>query len=181
MFKLGSCDVLICVNEGKNWLSSFSKWAIGRYEHVAMYLGRAFDGVPFLVESTGRGVAIHSLQPQTGRLVVVARLKIDAGVRMLITEEAINLANDSQSYYDYFSIVHSCVPRVLKEKFPFLPIPLKYHRDPMMICSELVAELFWRAGIEVLPQDIIPLPGDFAESPLLEILYEGRLMEDILP
>jgi hypothetical protein len=147
-----------------------------------MYLGKTFFQVPLLVESTGRGVALHSLQPQTGRLVVVARLRSWLeGKKHSLIDGAIRLADDPQAYYDYFSIVRSCVPRVLKEKLPFLPIPLKYHRDPTMICSELVAELFWRAELEVLPQDVIPLPGDFEGSPLLEVMWEGRLLEDILP
>jgi hypothetical protein len=50
-----------------------------------------------------------------------------------------------------------------------------------MICSEAVAEAFWRAGIDILPQDVIPLPGDFVESLILDPVYEGRLLENILP
>jgi hypothetical protein len=178
MFKLEMGDVFVCVNEDRGFIASFSRWAIGQWDHVSMYVGKAFNEVPFLYESNGRGVAIHSLQPQTGRLVTVMRPKIQI---QKVIEQAIEIATDPKSYYDYYAIVHSCVPRVLKEKFPWLPIPLQYHRDDAMICSEAVAEAFWKAGINVLPQDVIPLPSDFIMSSILNFVYGGRLLEDIQP
>jgi hypothetical protein len=178
MFTLEVGDILVYVDEGTGFTSSVSRWAIGRYNHVSLYMGKAFGEVPFLYESTGRGVAVHSLQPQTGKLVTVMRPVIRNSAVFL---NAIDLATDPNSYYDYFAYVHNCLPRVLKEKFPWLFIPSQYHRDDAMICSEAVAEAFWRAGIDILPQDVIPLPGDFVKSLILDPVYEGRLFEDILP
>jgi hypothetical protein len=66
----------------------------------------------------------------------------------------------------------------LYEKFG-IPMPSKYVRDQQMICSEAVAETFWRAGFLVLPQNVIPLPPDFLESSLLERVFEGKILEDI--
>lgn len=178
MFRLEMGDILVYVDEGTGFTSSVSRWAIGRYNHVSMYLGEAMGGVPFIYESNGRGVSIVSLQYQTGRLVTVLRPEIEM---QTTSSEAIKIASDPKSYYDYFAYVHNCLPRVLKEKFPWLPIPSQYHRDDAMICSEAVAEAFWRAGIDILPQDVIPLPGDFVKSLILDPVYEGRLLEDILP
>lgn len=152
---------------------------MGRYEHVLIYLGKAFNGIPMLYESDGRGVVIQNLSHQTGRHVLVMRPKIKN--KDEIIANSIEIASNDKSYYDYFAIIRSAVPRLLKEKFPFLPIPSHYVRDQMMICSEAVAEPFWEANIIILPKDIIPLPDDFKTSPILELLDEGRLLEDILP
>jgi len=188
MFQPLPCDVFVYVDEGTGFTSKVSRWAIGRYNHVSMYFGKILTNTPFIYESNGRGVSIVSLQHQTGRLVTVLRLtpQADAAfetsliVKLLST--MINIASDPQSYYDYLSYVTNCLPRVLKEKIPWLPIPSQYHRDAAMICSEAVAEVFWRNEIDVLPQvprTMIVLPGDFVKSSLFDIKYEGRILEDI--
>jgi uncharacterized protein YycO len=175
MIKLQPGDVLMFVQEGNDWKSVIGRWGIGRYGHVAMYLGNAFNVVPVMIESTGGGVEIHSLQYATGDLIKVMRPKAISEIDSII-KVAIDIASDPQSYYDYFCIIKNCLPRVFKEKFPWLPIPLQYHRDAAMICSELVAEIYWKAGINILPKDIVPLPGDFESSPVLADLGEGRIM-----
>jgi hypothetical protein len=192
-FKPEDCDVFCYVDEGKGWTSTVSRWAIGRYNHVSLYLGRAFGDIPFLYQSTGRGVVIQSVQEQTGRLVTVLRPNILPINQGRVIRRAIEIASDPQSYYDYLAYVNTCLPRVLKEKFPWLPIPTPYHRDPAMVCSEAVAEAFWWAGIDSLPQlpkqvddqgeyyAEVQLPGDFYKSEVFTIMYEGRLFEDIQP
>jgi len=181
MFKPEIGDIFVYVDEGKGFTSTISRWAIGRYNHVSMYIGKAFGDIPFIYESNGRGVSIVSLQHQTGRLVTVMRPQLTDPIKQIIIYHAMFIASEKKSYYDYLSYVHFCLPRVLKEKFPFLPIPSLYYRDDQMICSEAVAECYWRVGIDILPQDIVPLPGDFVESLILDPVYEGRLLEDILP
>jgi len=178
MFTLEFGDILVYVDEGTGFTSSISRWAIGRYNHVSMYIGEAFGDIPFIYESNGRGASIVSLQHQTGRLVTVMRPQM---LMENVVNKAITIASDPQSYYDYLSYVTNCLPRVLMEKLPWLPLPLKYQRDIFLICSEAVAEAFWRVGIDILPKDIIPLPGDFVKALMLDPVYEGRLLEDILP
>jgi hypothetical protein len=190
MFKLQSCDILLFAQEGNGIKEIIGRWGIGKWGHVAM-IGDPF-GVPMLFESTGKGAGMHSLESNRGRLIKVMRLDIDSLFReigtqtiydyliKLMLETAINLISDPQSYYDYSCIIQSCVPRALKTKFPCLPIPLKYHRDAAMVCSEFVAEIFWRVGICVLSQDVVPLPGDFETSSFLKPVAEGRLLVDIV-
>ena len=184
MFKLAICDTLLHVNESSGWTSAISRWGIGKFGHVSIFVGAAFGEVPFVFESTGRGAAFHSLRSMTGELVCVMRPLISSSKKQWVISNAIELANDPQAYYDYFTIVKSCIPRVLKAKLPYpfnLLIPVKYHRDVMVICSEAVAEVYWRAEIPVLPRDVVPLPGDFETSSVLERVAEGRLFEDIQP
>jgi hypothetical protein len=213
IFTPEACDVFAYVDEGKGWTSTVSRWAIGRYDHVSLYLGRAFADIPFLYESNGRGVSIVNVQHQTGRLVTVLRPQLSDIDKTRVIRKGIEIASDPKSYYDYLAYVTNCLPRVLKEKFPWLPIPYQYHRDAAMICSEAVEEAFFRAGIDVLPQNliesvsrdgpvatwemwkilgfpngiiqnelrVIPLPGDFVKSLLFNIMFEGRLFEDIQP
>lgn len=180
-FKVEPCDVFLHAIEGDSLFSKLERWAVGDFNHVSMFIGEAFDGIPFLVESDGRGVVIQNLQQKTGQLVLVMRPQLGAAEKKIIIGEAIKLASDDHAYYDYLAIIRSCVPRVLKEKFPFLPIPSVYVRDQMMICSEAIAEIFWRSGFDILPKDIVPLPDDFKGSPPLISVVWGRIMEDILP
>jgi len=205
MFQPEACDVFCYVDEGKGWTSTVSRWAIGRYNHVSLYIGRAFADIPFLYESNGRGVSIVNVQHQTGELVTVLRPLISDMDKARVIRRGIEIASDPKSYYDYLAYVTNCLPRVLKEKFPWLPIPPQYHRDASMICSEAVEEAFSRAGIDVLPDlivdtlvkyqilafyplaaleaelRVIPLPGDFVKSDVFDIKFEGRLFVDIWP
>ena len=192
--KLQTCDVLLFRNDKNDPLSKFSRWAIGPYSHVAMYLGKFFN-VPFVYESRGRGAYIASLLPQTGAPVAVMRPlfhmmklpdalcspKTFVPLKEQLIKTAFEIAADEKSFYDYFCIVYSCIPRVLKEKFPWLPLPVKYHRDIFLICSEAVAEVFWRNEVQVICKDVVPLPYDFALSPFLQYVGQGKLMEDIMP
>lgn len=178
MFKLESADLLLCVNDRTDLFSKIKRKAIGRYEHVSMYVG-SFHNIPMLYESDGRGVAVQNIAHQTGRPVVVMRPDMEWKYKHSVVAVAIDIASQDKSYYDYLGIIHSALPRIIKEKLPFIPIPSHYVRDDMMICSEACAEPFWRLGIAVLPRTIIPLPGDFFDSPFLEYAYEGRLLEDI--
>lgn len=188
MITLQSCDIILFRNDRNDPLARFSRWAIGPYEHVAMYMGRIFTRIysflPMVYESRGRGVYIASLLPQTGKPVAVMRPILGAeSYREKLLKTASEIAADEKSLYDYFCIVYSCIPRVLHEKLPPwlpIPIPVKYHRDIFMICSEAVAEVFWRNGFEVLPEDTVPLPVDFVLSPVLQYVGQGKLIEDIL-
>ena len=178
-FRLEPADILLCVNDRTDIFSRIYRGAIGRYEHVSMYIG-TFCDIPMLYESDGRGVVLQNVAHQTGRPVVVMRPLIEWKYKHSVVATAINIASQDSSHYDYLAIMHSAIPRVIKEKLPFLPIPSRYIRDDVMICSEACAETFWRRNILVLPKTVIPIPGDFFDSPILEYAYEGKLMEDIV-
>jgi hypothetical protein len=205
--KLQPCDVILWINDENGLKHRLCRWAIGQYCHVAMYLGTfplpvggdTLFLIPLVYESRGRGVYIASMLPQTGRPAVVMRPAALQPENWPIIEQDINkllktafrIAADEKHFYDYLAIVHSVLPRVIAEKLPWLPLPVKYHRDIFMICSEAVAELWWRNDTLVLPDDwqdadgihagSIPLPGDFAKSPILRYMGKGKLMEDIVP
>lgn len=178
MFKLEEADLLLCVNDRTDLFSRIKRKAIGRYEHISMYVGN-FHDIPMLYESDGRGVVIQNIAHQTGRRVVVMRPQIKWRDKHSVVATAIYIASQDKSYYDYLAIVHTALPRIIKEKFPFIPIPSHYCRDDTMICSEACAEPFWRQNILILPETIIPLPSDFFVSPVLKYAYEGKLLQDI--
>lgn len=194
-FKLEPGDVLVNIDRDKDPYSIIKRWALGSpYEHVFMYMGNlgiiAFKWqkrvmrFPMLFESNGRGVVIQSLSNQYGREVVVMRLKSEYDRKRIpqVLIEAIKLASNSQSYYDYSCIVRFVLPRLICEKLR-IPMPLKYHRDPWHICSEAVFEVFHRAKLLeiLLPYCLPPLPGDFVnDSLLLEKVWSGMLSEEIL-
>jgi len=188
-FKLEPADILVNVNWGKDPISVIKRWGVGPYSHVFLYMGEMtilVDSVvlrhPFLFESSGRGVAIQSLSNRYGQEVVILRLRSEHDKRRIpyVLEEAIKLASDPQSYYDYLCIVQFVIPRLICQKLG-LPMPLKYHRDPWHICSEAVDEVFIRGGLELLYLEDVSLPGDFVtDSPLLWTAWRGKLSEELV-
>ena len=180
-FKLQPGDILVNVNTGNDIWSKLKRWGVGEYSHVFMYLGtwtigRYIMEIPLLFESNGRGVTLRSLSERYGEEVVVMRLKPEFREKIIaILNEAILLASDLQAVYDYTCIPVHIIPRILHEKFG-MPLALKYQRDEQMVCSEACCECFWRAGILVLPQNVVPLPGDFVElSSILNEVNRGEL------
>ena len=188
-FKLEPGDILVNVNRRNDPFSRVKRWVAGPYEHVFLYLG-AIDfaplnkpplRVPMLFESSGRGVVLQSLSNRYDQEVVILRLISEHGKIPRVLEEAIKLASDPQSHYDYLCIVRFAIPRLICEKLG-VPMPLKYQRDPWHICSEAVNEVFIRGGIpDVLLVEGVPLPGDFvSDSLLLKKVWAGSLSEELV-
>lgn len=190
-FKLEPGDILVNVNDRGDPYSRLKRWCVGPGDHVFLYLGkvgiiisqrqRKILRVPMLCESNGRGVVIQALSNRYGQKVVVMRLNSERNRRRIewVLQEAIKLASDPQARYDYSVITTHIIPKLILEKL-HLPIPLRYHRDRLMICSELVGEVFWRARIEIVPRNVVPLPGDFLNSSLLEKVQRGDLSAEMV-
>lgn len=160
-------DILL-FDAGRNWgfLAPVVRWLM-EHDHVAMFYGYTDKGMPLIVESIGRGVMIRTLLAYSGEKITILRPKVDYDTVLEIMIAAREIVDDPKSYYDYLCVVRFAIPRIIAQILG-LPLPLKYHRTPQMICSEFVAEVFWRVGIEVLPMDIVPMPDDFLESSVLE-------------
>lgn len=167
-------DVLVFLDENKSLFGRLRRWLLGfRYGHVALYFTETKHGLHLVIESIGRGVAIRALMADQGSFVFVLRLREDDGKGQAVAKQAERLADNPQSWYDYFGIVRWVIPRLILAK---LGIRTRdYQRNQYYICSELVAEAFWRAGIQVVPRGQVPLPGDFMESPLLRLVAGSRL------
>jgi len=189
-FRLEPGDTLVEVNEKGDLFNRIKRWGLGSpYDHVFTYLGRlVLSGrvfsepwIPVIIESDGHGVTIKSLSYRYGHKVVVLRLS-SAKEGERVAYEAIFFADDPSNFYDYLCIVRSIIPRLLYEKLgiPLQLIPpcLRYQRDSLQICSEAVLEIHLRAGIDLLPLDVVPLPGDFITSPALQPIKTGVLCED---
>ncbi len=189
-FKLAPVDVCVKINDRRDPFSSFKRWAMGSpYDHVfvnlggmALLVGPTLYTLPMLFESDGNGVIIDPLARRYGQMVAVMRLKAEFDRRRIlyIIEEAIKLAQDPQAQYDYRCIAEYVLPRLLCQKLG-LPVPLKYHRDRMMICSEAAFEIFYRAKlVDILRANCVPpMPEDFVtDSPLLEEVHRGILTAD---
>jgi hypothetical protein len=186
-FKLKPCDILINIDTSDDWLSRVERWLLeSPFTHVFMYLGRVHIGpigsvtFPMIFESSGRGCQLLSVYNHINEEVLVMR-PYSHETQDEIIYQAVNLASDLQAYYDYYCIAKFVIPQAILRKLGLERfIPLAYQRDARMICSEACAEVFWRAGIDILPKDVIPLPGDFAYSPILELVKEGKLSEEWL-
>lgn len=55
-------------------------------------------------------------------------------------------------------------------------MPSKYIRDAVMVCSEAVAEVFWRNGLDMVSGETILLPEDFARSKSFDKVNEHVLL-----
>ncbi len=177
-------DILVNINLKTDPFSTAKRWLIGPYSHVFMYMGKLsfMEGgapIPFLFESNGRGAVLQSLSNRYGQDVVVMRGVPEYGDYVLdILAEAMGIASDPKAYYDYFCIIRDVLPRAILEKL-HLPIPLSWQRDSRQICSEAVLEACLRAGVPALPDNVVPMPGDFVtSSKLLEEVELGVLSED---
>ena len=188
--KLQLCDILVTVNYKKDLWSRIRRCAVGPHSHVFLYMGKVRLVVhrrqgrklrfPFLFESNGRGVVLQALSNRYSQEVVVMRLKPEYQKKIpRVLTEAIKLASDEKARYDYWCITRHIIPRIICSKLG-LPIPLKYHRNEQQICSECIAEVFWRSNIKILPRDVVPLPGDFTSSSLLTNVWEGLLTADLV-
>jgi len=170
--KLEPADVLVNINSGTDLWARLRRWAVGKYSHCFLYMGK-WGKTPMLFESNGRGVVLQSLSNRYGQEVVVMRLKRVFDNKSVI-DEAKKLASDPQAYYDYGCLIWHIILRVLFEKLRLTP-SLRYQRNEKMVCSEAVAECFWRAGLEVVREDIVPMPSSFIESQILGQAWQGIL------
>ncbi len=187
-------DVCCSVQAGSNPFIAIKKWLIGEHSHVFIYLG-VLDlcgmYVDWLAESNGRGVMMQPVSARNDEMVDVYRFKVPEGESIhdyyhKIIEVLAKLLSNQNSYYDYLSIVRFVVPQAILRKLHLEKfIPLAWQRDSFQICSEFVYELFYQAGLgNILPNSNpdtnaipqIPLPSDFANSPMLE--YIGRFTVD---
>jgi len=187
-FHLEPADILVNINDRNDPYSVVKRWLVGPYDHVFMFMGKVgllvnlrqsrILRVPMLFESNGRGVVLQALSNRYSEKVVVMRLKSEHDRRRIprVLEEAIKLASDTRSFYDYYCIPRFIFIRLFCNKLG-IPLMLKYQRDALMICSEAVAECFWRAKLEILPKNLVPLPGDFVGNPLLDKVWGGVLTE----
>lgn len=129
-------------------------WAI--YSHAFIYLG---DGL--IIESLPQGATINELSTYEPEQVIFAQFGLSREQRSRICEEAIRLEGTPYSKLDFVAIglTHYCndcwLPRWVRKRVA---------NSGRMICSQLVAESYRRAGIELEPgkdpQDLTP--GDLA-------------------
>ena len=120
---LKACDVLLCLNDRKGLGSRLKRWAMGRYEHVEMYLGDKFYKIPLLFKSDNRGVVIQNVAHQRGRHVRVMRPMLMGREKPKLIRTAVRIASDSRSYYDWWGLIRFAALRVLREKFACVTDP----------------------------------------------------------
>jgi len=151
--------------------------ALVKYDHAAIYYTETKHGLPLLIESIGRGVLIRSLYCYSGQQVLVRR-HADSTTNPVIGESAAkaaeHLADNPNSFYDYFAIPRFVLPKLIYNKLGrILPARISsllwfmehtYHRNRLFICSELVAQAYNDAGYPIVDMATIPLPDDLAAS-----------------
>ncbi len=165
------------------------KWALGSpFTHTFLYWTETKRGLPLIIESVGKGVVIHPLYLYRGRHLRLMRVNPEryplsssnipspftTGIGNAAAEAAEHIADRPDSYYDYAGIFRFVLPRLLWQKLVGgRPPRERYRQNRHYLCSELVAHAYENAGYPLLPKDVVPLPGDFASSPFLEVIWDG--------
>ncbi len=179
-------DILVTINDRTDPYSRFKRWMMGRYDHVGMYLGEMGSaenpGVisalifPAVFESVNRGILLRDLREWKDRKIAVMRISEYhlAEYERAIYTRALAMASDYGSDYDYPAIIRWAIPRIILQKL-HIPIPQTWKRDDRHICSEAVYSVLEDAGLDVLPDTQVPLPGDFVDSPVLSMVDEGYI------
>ena len=186
MLILEKNDILVFVNDGRDLGSRIRRLLMGSYNHVAIYVGPVYSVAPgdhYLFEATGRGTLMRPMATASGRVRVIRYMDWLPGQRELVEADAIDLASSAVAEYDYLALVLNAAPRVLHQRFGLRVNVLRYFRDKWLICSEAVAEVFWRAGAVVIPYmpNRVPLPSDFIDyANDCWVAGEGILGEDVL-
>jgi len=172
-YKLQPCDVLLFYNEYTDVWNKIYRWGLeSPYTHVLMYLGqwaisRPSTGsevtIPMIYESVGRGVITRPPFSYVGDKMMILRPYINDTQREQIVNNALDIAFALNSYYDYLTFGNLAVILALQKLH--LHIPLAYQRNSSMICTECVAEPFWRAGLYPVSPNRAPIPSDFLNWP----------------
>jgi hypothetical protein len=174
-------DIILLYTGGGlgGWLLN---WLLGSpFCHCMICWVETKRGLPLIIESVGgKGVVIMPLLVYQGKGARVMRWAgpdaQDVGERAAKAAEGI--ADRRDSFYDYLAIARFVIPRLVLERLG-IGMPAKWHKNPLYMCSELVAQAYSDAGYPVLPEHTVPLPGDFATSDRLDEVWDGTI-EDTL-
>ncbi len=174
-------DIGICRIKPQSLYQHAMVWALDSpFTHVLLYLGElAIPGRQLLYESVGRGIVLSPPAAYYGREMVWVRPQMSPIVRDHVLRAALDLLCSGESFYDYVQGGKAGLSLILQRLH--LPVPLSYQRDGLYICSEAVAEPFWRSGVPILPPDRCPLPADFMCSPLARLVGWDIFSPEWLP
>lgn len=168
MFDFKAGDIIVC-RVTKNWgvLRPFVSWLTDGFDHIMIYVGDQL-----LAEARPKkGASLVSVREHFGRYIWVLRPQ-DEAIAEAAAREAIALASDPDTLYDFPAIIRFAIPKLVLRKFG---ISYKaWHNDQLHICSELVWSAYNRAGFKFGFHGI-PLPADFVDHPRLRIVATGRL------
>lgn len=176
--ELNSGDVICFISPGKSFTDKLFTWALDSdVTHVGMYYGEE-DGVRLVYESTQDGVNLNDLDDYDGRDIVVVRVNGVNGRKFKRTMMVIQ--SDPECQYGWDDIFASLIPYLICKKLGLKPLT-RFLRNKLMVCSNAVAEVFWRNGL--LVNDIPgyyddqppPLPADFVT--VGEVIFVGDLEE----
>lgn len=182
-FKPQPGDVLVYEVTGYGILKPFVRWLLGsKWGHVGVFFDYTKRDLPLTIESIGHGVMIKSLLSYQDRYTKVMRWKGDSAkeIGLKVAKAAERIADNPSSWYGHFDIPRYVLPRLVWHKLTKRRFGFGYRKNPLFICSELVAESFHNAGFPLFKDDFIPLPDDFANNPMLEEVWSGKLSPEVI-
>lgn len=132
------------------WLNGVS-WEQAQYEHSLLYLG---DGMAIEAQPGGAWIYPVEREWQPGEILWVRITDLTAEQQAALIREADKLKGTPYSFLDYVALM------VRRFGIPFPGLKKYVANTKHMICSQLVDELYHRAGIELFegrwPGYVIP-------------------------
>ncbi len=163
MISLSPCDILVSDRVPSTvFEKAEALWLGNRNTHVRMYYGSVSKTRVFY-EAAGRGVLLTEFADCTDTVIAVRPIITNAQSKR-VRATAFEIATDTNSWYDFEGLLTSVPMAAMLRRFG---IARPYNRNGKYLCTEAVAECFWRNQIDIgVPQDRWPLPADF--------LYAGQ-------
>lgn len=171
MVELKPGDILIWEDTATGLYGKLKRYLLGSpWGHASLAKGDKMQ-----IESVGRGVLDTDLCNSNGRVVAIMRLcpPIDSTIPAKAMNAALELSEECNSWYGYFDIPRYVLPRLIWQKLTGRREGFGYHRNPAFICSELVDQAYRNVGLDLFPDDSIPLPGDYETCPFLYKVWQG--------
>lgn len=145
------------------------QFILGDHSHITHVFVVLNDGQ--IIEAMPGGARFATLDKYPD--AIYSRFRLTRTQRDMIVEEAIRMEGTPYSFLDFLSLFLTHLTRVrwLNLKLRWIPgfVRNRVSSSGHMICSQLCVEAYQRSGIELFPEDTLPMdvtPGDIARRVL---------------
>lgn len=159
----------IVLYSGKKPLDRLIQWVTrSKWNHVSLVVGKLVTGQYVVMEAAFPGVRLWTLMPIDvfDESKAVYRATDDSNLQLKVVEYAICM---NQMPYDIFIVWKIIWRHGIRASLRILKsLEVPHIIDGEVVCSEFVQEVYSKAGLKLLPDDRLLLPGDI---PKLETVW----------
>lgn len=133
------------------------------FEHAFLYLGVAEDGIPEIIEAQPGGAQVTDLRKYDGERLAWStdRIPLTDAQRLAVVRSAERYRYTPYGFLDYLSIA------IKRLRLPIPGVRKRIQSSRTMICSQLVAQAYKDAGVDLFPGRF---PGDVTPADLYRLI-----------